>query len=165
MYEARKVRLLESSATTMIFFEKVSASQSSVSLYWQQGSIAYKTTQAEIFSAIARIAMNEPDQPHHTYSICTAHMPEMHLKRRAQLCSNEKDFRKITNHFGPAIRWMRDSFRCSIERVEQTYIGCLGVMRLQNKYSKERMEQCCILAEVPIASAMVLLKIFCKRYI
>jgi hypothetical protein len=70
-------------------------------------------------------------------------MPEKHLKYLEQKGWDKAYFKKQAKKIGPHSLWAISSILESKILIEQTYNACLGLLRLEKKYSKERLENAC----------------------
>lgn len=102
--------------------------------------IIYDTQQVEIYDGLNRIALHRRNYHKHGYTTLDVHMPEKHRRYKESLAWNEEYFLEKAECIG-------ESFKKVIERIlnarhftEQTYNACLGLLRLENKYGKTRLE-------------------------
>jgi transposase len=105
--------------------------------------LVYTSSTVEIYCATERIALHKRDRRPHAYSTLPMHMPEKHLKYIEQKGWDEDYFRKQAEKIGPHTLWAITSILESKVLIEQTYNACLGVLRLQKAYSRQRLEAAC----------------------
>jgi len=102
--------------------------------------IIYDTDVVEIFDGLTRVALHKRNYQKHTYSTIESHMPEKHQAYRESLGWNEEYFRRKAISVGENFSAVIDHLLSSKQFTEQTYNACLGLLRLKEKYGKERLE-------------------------
>ena len=102
--------------------------------------IVYDTQVVEVYEGLNRIALHKRNYRKHGYSTLEDHMPERHQQYRQTLGWNAEYFLQkaeaIGEHFKQAITQIINSRHFT----EQTYNACLGLIRLKDKYGKDRLE-------------------------
>jgi hypothetical protein len=105
--------------------------------------IIYTSRTVEIYLGTERIAVHRRDRRNHAYSTLPVHMPEKHKKYLEQKGWDADYFLKQAQKVGPNTVWAIERILDSKCIIEQSYNACLGVLRLGNKYSPERLEKAC----------------------
>jgi len=102
--------------------------------------VIYDTEHVEIYLDNQRIALHKRSYRKGGYSTDSTHMPPAHAHVRGW---NEEFFIRSANQIGPntvaAIKHMLSQKTF----IEQSYKSCLGTLRLQNKFGKNRLEAAC----------------------
>jgi hypothetical protein len=110
----------------------------------QEVIIVYDEQIVEVFiDIIKRIAVHRRDYRRNGYTTLPEHMPESHLKYKEQKGWNEDDFIYKAERIGEQTRISMSKLLGSKAFIEQTYDGCLGVLRLADKYGNDRLEAAC----------------------
>ena len=112
----------------------------------KQVEILYNQTQVEIYHNLQRIALHERTYRKHGYSTLEMHMPSNHKAAKQAggytaeyfLCQAQN----IGAHTHQAIKKVLEARFFT----EQTYNSCLGILRLKDKYTPERLEKACQIA-------------------
>lgn len=105
--------------------------------------IVYDTTVVEVFDGLNRIALHKRDYRKHGYSTLEIHMPEKHLKFKESLGWDEDYFLSKAEQVGENFRKVIEYILKSRHFTQQTYLACLGLLRLKDKYGKDRLEAAC----------------------
>lgn len=106
--------------------------------------IVYDEKEVEIFiGKMQRIAVHKRDIRRNGYTTLAEHMPESHRKYKEQKGWNEEDFLLRASRIGEQTKIAINTLLGSKTFIEQTYDGCLGVLRLADKYGAERLEAAC----------------------
>lgn len=102
--------------------------------------IIYDTQTVEVYEGLTRIALHKRNYRKHGYSTVEEHMPERHQQYRQSLGWTAEYFLQkaeaIGEHFKQAVAQIINSRHFT----EQTYNACLGLIRLKDKYGKDRLE-------------------------
>jgi hypothetical protein len=110
----------------------------------QDVTIVYDEQTVEIFTNnLNRIAVHKRDSRRNGYTTLPEHMPESHLKYREQKGWTEDDFINKASRIGEQTKIAINKMLGAKAFIEQTYDGCLGVLRLADKYGNERLEAAC----------------------
>ena len=108
----------------------------------QKVTIVYHEQVVEVFiHNMKRIAVEETCRLTDTQP--PEHMPESHLKYKEQKGWNEDDFICKAERIGEQTRIAINKLLGAKAFIEQTYDGCLGVLRLADKYGNDRLEAAC----------------------
>lgn len=102
--------------------------------------IIYDTEVVEVYDGLTRIASHSRNYQKHGYSTMEHHMPEKHASYLQSLGWNEEYFLKKAEAVGENFKAVITHIINSKRFTEQTYNACLGLLRLRNKYGKERLE-------------------------
>jgi transposase len=106
--------------------------------------IVYDDQVVEIFiDNIQRIATHKRDYRRNGYTTLPEHMPESHLRYKEQKGWTEDDFIIKASRIGEQTKIAINRLLGSKAFIEQTYDGCLGVLRLADKYGNLRLEAAC----------------------
>jgi hypothetical protein len=97
----------------------------------------------EIFLGLHRIASHQRNYRRNGYSTCLEHMPESHRRYKEQRGWTHEDFTRRADLIGVHTRRAIENLLTSRAFIEQTYDGCLGLLRLADKYGKDRLEAAC----------------------
>jgi hypothetical protein len=110
----------------------------------QDAIIVYDEQEVEIFiSNMQRIAVHKRDIRRNGYTTLIEHMPQSHQRYKEQKGWTEDDFILRASRIGEQTEIAINSLLGSKAFIEQTYDGCLGVLRLAEKYGNERLEAAC----------------------
>lgn len=110
----------------------------------QEATIVYDDQVVEIFIRnLERIAVHKRDCRRNGYTTLAEHMPESHLKYKQQKGWTEDDFINKASRIGEQTTIAINRLLGSKAFIEQTYDGCLGVLRLADKYGNTRLEAAC----------------------
>lgn len=102
--------------------------------------IVYDTDVVEIYDSLTRIACHKRNYRKHGYSTVEAHMPDKHLKHLESLGWNAEYFIEKAEAVGENFTKVVTQIINSRHFTEQTYNACLGLIRLKDKYGRERLE-------------------------
>ena len=104
-------------------------------------TIVYDSEQVEIFYQRQRIAFHSRDYRKNDYSTLDFHMPPKHLGYKESRGWNPEYFldkaASVGEYFTQAMRHVLTGRHFT----EQTYYACLGLIRLEKKYGKQRLEK------------------------
>ncbi len=105
--------------------------------------IVYDTEVVEVFDGLNRIALHKRDYRKHGYSTLGMHMPEKHLKFKESLGWDQTYFLSKAEQVGENFKKVIEYILNSRHFTQQTYLACLGLIRLKDKYGKHRLEAAC----------------------
>ena len=108
----------------------------------KEAKVTYDAEVVEVWVDLKRIAI------HHRmykdgYSTLPEHMPERHRAYTESKEYNAAYFQKKASQIGPETRAVVDAILAKPYFVQQSYRACQGVLRLANRYGKERLEMAC----------------------
>ncbi len=107
-------------------------------------TIVYDEAVVEVFiDHVNRIAVHRRDCRRNGYTTLPEHMPESHLRYKEQKGWTEDDFIARASKIGEQTTIAINKLLGSKAFIEQTYDGCLGVLRLADKYGNQRLEAAC----------------------
>ncbi len=107
-------------------------------------TIVYDEQVVEVFiDLIRRIAVHKRDCRRNGYTTLAEHMPESHLRYKQQKGWTEDDFIIKASRIGEQTEIAINKMLGAKAFIEQTYDGCLGVLRLADKYGNDRLEAAC----------------------
>lgn len=112
----------------------------------KQVTIVYDSTNVEIFLGTERISFHKRDYRNNKYSTHTEHMPEKHHAYKEAKGWTAEYFIEKASAIGPYTKQLILKLTQTRQFAEQTYKSCLGILRLESKYGKERLETACELA-------------------
>ena len=102
--------------------------------------IVYDTEVVEIYDSLTRIACHKRNYRKHVYSTIDTHMPDKHLKHLESRGWNAEYFLNKAEAIGENFTKVVTQIINSRHFTEQTYNACLGLIRLTDKYGRERLE-------------------------
>lgn len=102
--------------------------------------IVYDTTQVEIYDGLTRIALHKRDYRKHVHTTLDIHMPEKHLRYKQSRGWSQEYFLEKAEQVGEHFKKVVETILNSRHFTEQTYNACLGLLRLREKYGRERLE-------------------------
>lgn len=105
--------------------------------------IQYTLKTVEVYVGVEKIAHHSRDRRNHAYTTLPGHMPEKHKKYLDQKGWDKEYFIKQAQKIGSDTVWAIEQILASKCIIEQSYNACLGLLRLEKKYSKERLEKAC----------------------
>lgn len=106
-------------------------------------SAVYDADTVEIYFEHRRIALHKRSYKPHGHTTLAEHMPESHRRYTEQRGWNSDYFTSQAEKTGPCCRQYIEGMLKQKQFTEQTYKGCLGVLRLQKAYGAERLEAAC----------------------
>jgi hypothetical protein len=105
--------------------------------------IIYTTDTVEIYDGLTRVAIHQRSYKKNDYTTKVDHMPEKHRHVSVQRGWNGEYFERQASEVGPAALHVIQRILASRMFYEQAYNSCLGILRLRNRYGKERLESAC----------------------
>lgn len=111
----------------------------------QQAKVVYTGDWVEIYCNHKRIALHKRNYRKHGYSTLKEHMPENHRAIMEQKGWDADYFIRQGALIGHATKEAIQQVLESKAFPEQTYNSCLGILRLADKYGKDRLENACTL--------------------
>ena len=105
--------------------------------------VVYDSGQVEIYHHLSRIAVHSRNYRKHGYSTLSSHMPEKHAQYHRSLGWDEDYFLEKAEAIGEHALLAIKKIIASRQFTEQTYNACLGIIRLKDKYGRERVEAAC----------------------
>jgi transposase len=112
----------------------------------KQVEIHYTELHVEIYLDIKRVAVHTRRRGRNGYSTLAEHMPERHKHRMYQKGWDADYFRTQARKLSLEVEQAIDKILASRFFYEQTYNACLGILRLEQKYGKERLSAACSIA-------------------
>jgi len=111
--------------------------------------IVYDELEVEIFiGKMQRIAVHRRDFRRNGYTTLAEHMPESHRRYKEQKGWTEDDFTLRASRIGEQTEIAIKRLMESKSFIEQTYDGCIGVLRFAEKYGNDRLEAACKRANI-----------------
>jgi transposase len=102
--------------------------------------IIYDSQVVEIFDGLNRIGLHKRDYRKHVHTTLDVHMPEKHLRHKQSLGWDQEYFMTKAEHVGANFKKVIHHILSSKQFTEQTYNACVGLLRLKEKYGKNRLE-------------------------
>ena len=112
-------------------------------LIGKQLKIIYDTDEVEIYLGLQRIAVHQRDYRKHEYTTLEEHMPEKHQKHLETKGWDTDYFLGKAKELGESSFVIMNSILQSRTFTEQAYNACLGLLRLCERYGKDRFENAC----------------------
>lgn len=97
----------------------------------------------EIYIDLKRIALHKRGYKKHGYTTVKEHMPESHQRYTEQKGWNADYFLEQALKIGPSAHQYIQAILKAKHFTEQTYNGCLGILRLAKAYTPIRLEAAC----------------------
>ena len=116
-----------------------------VSVCHEKATVIYTRSSVEVYVGQQRVAVHESFSHHDTYRYRTneKHLPKNHLEWRKAQGYDAAYFLGKAQKIGKSTRWAIQQILLSRIHEPQTYKSCLGVLRLADKYTPQRLEQAC----------------------
>lgn len=114
--------------------------------------LVYDERNVEIYLDLQRIAIHSRDKRKHGYSTQETHMPTKHQYALKAMGYTPEYFANQAKSIGVNTSKVIQKVIEGRYFSEQTYNSCLGILRLKDKYSKERLEKAC---EISLASYVI----------
>jgi len=109
----------------------------------KQVTLVYDTDNVEIYIDHQRIASFARDLRRHAYTTLAEHMPSNHRHYLEQKGWDEEYFLKKSTAIGEnTVKAIREVLQHRTF-IEQSYRACIGILRLADKYGKQRLEAAC----------------------
>ena len=105
--------------------------------------IIYTSETVEIYDGLSRVAIHRRSYKKNGYTTLAQHRPEKHNHQVQQKAWDGEYFERQAALVGPATLKVVSRILQSNVFYEQTYNSCLGILRLGNCYSNERLEAAC----------------------
>jgi transposase len=105
--------------------------------------VVYTLDTVEIYEGLTRIAFHQRIGKSYGYTTLKEHMPPNHAFYREQRGWDSDYFKRQSIKIGPQTHEFVCTLLLSKDFIEQTYNACLGVLRLEKKYSSQRLESAC----------------------
>jgi transposase len=106
-------------------------------------NIIYDSEEVEVYLGLQRIAAHKRDYRKHGYTTLAEHMPEKHKKYHETKGWDADYFLRKAKELGECSYEIMDRILQSKTFTEQAYNACLGLLRLCEKYGKDRFESAC----------------------
>ena len=109
----------------------------------KQTKIIYDSDEVEIYLGLQRIAAHKRDYRRHEYTTLEEHMPQKHKKYHQTKGWNADFFLKKGKELGECSFEIIQRILESRTFTEQAFNACLGLLRLSDRYGKDRLENAC----------------------
>lgn len=107
----------------------------------QSVEVIYDSNTVEIYKNFQRIAVHKRDFDKHQKTTREEHMPENHKISKQIGAYTPNDFLEKAQKIGPSVHELIRRIIDSKFFSQQIFKSCLGILRLENKYGKERVEK------------------------
>lgn len=124
----------------------------------EEVKMIYTQREVEIYKGNTRIAVHVRDRRNYKYSTKAEHMPTAHKEVKKVKGYTSEDLMNQAKDIGEHTERIVREILNSKQYIEQSYLSVVGVIRLQNKFSKERLEKACSLISSEIKPSYHLLK-------
>ncbi|MCH8495718.1 MAG: IS21 family transposase [Balneolales bacterium] len=115
--------------------------------------LCWTNQDVEIYAGLNRIAIHQRNPRRFGYTTLKEHMPPSHQSMLEHRGWDGEYFVKKAREIGPATAQAIQRILAAKSFPEQTYKSCLGVLKLADKYTGQRLEGVCVMVEhVPRAS-------------
>lgn len=108
--------------------------------------VIYTRNTVEIYDGHRRIAFHERDRRANAYTTMAEHMPPNHQHQAKIKGYSAQHFLQRASRTGPACVEVATRILDAKIFQQQTYLSCLGLLRLADKYTHERLERACLRA-------------------
>jgi len=117
----------------------------SVPYQWigKQVTVVYTEQDVEIYYSHQRIAFHKRTRKRNAYTTVKAHMPPHHSHYQNMLAWDAEYFLQHADKIGEAVEKVIMNVLKSRPFPEQSYKACLGILRLANQFTNERLLQAC----------------------
>jgi len=105
--------------------------------------IIYDSQEVEIYLGLKRIAAHQRDYRKHGYTTLVEHMPERHKKYHETRGWDAEYFLRKAKELGDCSLEIMTRILASRTFTEQAYAACQGLLRLSDRYGKDRFESAC----------------------
>jgi transposase len=105
--------------------------------------IIYTSDVVEIYDGLRRVALHKRSYRKNGYTTNIEHRPPNHQKIIEQRSWDGDYFLKQASLLGPSVQQLIARILQSTGFYEQTYNSCLGILRLEKKYGRERLQAAC----------------------
>lgn len=129
----------------------------------KQARIFWTATDVEIYYKFERIAVHRRNPVRYGYTTLPDHMPANHRAVHQQNGWDGDYFLRQAAMIGPATHHAIGVILSGKVFPEQTYKSCLGVLRLADKYTSERVEGVCKLLEQSPKITYMLIKTMLQK--
>lgn len=109
----------------------------------KQVQVIYTRDTVEIYDGHRRIAFHQRDRRANSYTTVAEHMPPNHQHYTIIKGYSAQYFLERARRTGPACVDVVTRILDAKIFQQQTYLSCLGLLRLADKYSHERLERAC----------------------
>jgi len=105
--------------------------------------IIYDSDEVEIYLGLQRIAIHKRDYRKHGYTTLAEHMPEKHKKYHETKGWDADYFLRKAKELGECSFEIMGRILEARTFTEQAYNACLGLLRLSDRFGKDRFENAC----------------------
>ena len=124
----------------------------------EEVKMIYTLREVEIYKGNKRIAVHLRDRRKYQYTTKAEHMPTHHNEMQKIRGYTSEDFTRQAEEIGEHTQRVVKEILQSRPYIEQSFLSVLGVIRLQHKYSKERLEKACSLISPQMKANYILVK-------
>ena len=105
--------------------------------------VLYDERVVEVYCDNTRIAIHSRTAPGKSYTTVRAHMPPHHQRMQEIKGFNKDDLLAQATYIGPSTFQAASRMLENSIYIEQNYKACFGMLMLENKYTKQRLEDAC----------------------
>lgn len=116
------------------------------SLVGQRLTMQYDHHSVEIYAGSKRVAVHKRSRHPYGYTTERQHMPVNHQVVQTIKGWDKAYFQQWADQLGPHTRRAIDQVLSRPQFIEQSYRSCLGILRLKDRYTAQRLEQACQMA-------------------
>jgi transposase len=130
----------------------------------EEVKMIYTLREVEIYKGNKRIAVHLRDRRKHQYTTKAEHMPVHHKEIQKIRGYTSEDLICQAKEIGEHTQRVVAEILQSRPYIEQSFLSVVGVIRLQNKYSKERVEKACSLISPEMKANYMLVKTMLENH-
>ena len=130
----------------------------------EEVKIIYTLREVEIYKGNKRIAVHLRDRRKYQYTTKAEHMPVHHKEMQKIRGYTSEDLIRQAKEIGEHTQRVVKDILQSRQYIEQSFMSVVGVIRLQNKYSKERVEKACSLISPEMKANYMLVKTMLENH-
>jgi len=130
----------------------------------EEVKMIYTLREVEIYKGHKRIAVHLRDRRKHQYTTKAEHMPAHHKEMQKIRGYTSEDLICQAKEIGEHTQRVVIEILQSRLYIEQSFLSVVGVIRLQNKYSKERVEKACSLISPEMKANYMLVKTMLENH-
>ena len=120
------------------------------SIPWQhvgkKVKVWYDQKTVEVYLDHQRIAFHVRSATGQAYHTIEAHMPSSHQEARSRKGWTKEELLEKASRLGPSTKQVAEKILATSIYMEQNYKSCFGMLMLEKRYGKQRVEAACALA-------------------
>lgn len=106
----------------------------------------YDQKTVEVYLDYQRIAFHVRASTHQAYHTVEAHMPQNHREARSRKGWTKEELMQKASRVGASTKQVAERILAASIYMEQNYKSCFGMLMLEKRYGKQRLEAACSLA-------------------